>query len=318
MKASARQRAGGDALPARSLIIPAEGPLLGLHLTEATPIHVGLVRAEHPTALDYDMHFGVEVGVVMSGRMRRYWRSWQTELGVGQVWYCGVWEPHGWEVLAAPCEHLVLVFLPELLVNTGFSSDGRRDWLAPFRAVPEDRPQAHRRTRQRVLWLAQQITLRERAGGPENRLWLRLLAFELLLTLQRQWSPSDQQAAAPPDSLDSLGKAVEMVLRAHQMVTVPEAAAAADMSASAFNRAFKKLTGVSFAKFALRHRLGQAALQLLRSQDPIKTVAHDWGFTDDSHLHRCFLRHYGCSPGDYRRRRRQGPRLLLPAPRTRG
>jgi len=317
MRAVARHRARGQVPAARSLIIPAEGPLFGLHLTEATPIHVGLVRAEHPTAPDYDMHFGVELGVVISGRMRRHWRSWRTELGPGQVWHCGVWEPHGWEVLAVPCEHLVLVFLPELLVNTGFSSDRGRDWLAAFRAAPQDRPQAHGRARQRVLWLAQQIALRVRTAGPDSRLWPRLLAFELLLTLQRQWSPPHYQAAPLPGSLDSLGRAVDVLLRAKHMVTVPEAAAVAGLSASAFNRAFRKLTGVSFAKFALRHRLGQAALQLLRSQDPIKTVAREWGFTDDSHLHRCFLRHYGCSPGDYRRRRRQGPRVVMGGPGTR-
>jgi AraC-like DNA-binding protein len=298
-----------------SPLIPAEGPLLGLNLTESAPVHVGFVRADAPTHPDYDMHYGVEIGVVMSGRVRRYWRSCQTDLQPGQVWYCGIWEPHGWEVLTAPCEHLVLVLLPSLLVDTGFPSDGGRDWLAPFRVSPEDRPQVRGQLRQRVLWLARQLALRAAAPEPEHRLWVRLLTYELLLTLQRGWFPPVVPPAPPSGSLDSLGEAVDLILRTHHMITVPEAASAAGMSSSAFNRAFKKLTGVSFARFALRHRLGQAALQLLRTRDPIKTVAHEWGFTDDSHLHRCFLRHYGCSPGQYRKRR--GLQLLAPGPRTR-
>ncbi len=258
------------------------------------------------------MHYGVEVGVVMSGRVRRYWRTYQTELQPGQVWYCGVWEPHGWQVMAAPCEHLVLVILPSLLVNAGLPYDGQRDWLAPFRVPPEDRPQVRGESRQRVLWLARRLAANAGAPVPERRLWVRLLTYELMLTLQREWSPRVPLTAAPSGSLESLGRAVDLILRTNHMITVPEAANAAGMSSSAFNRAFRKLTGVSFARFALRHRLGQAALQLLRTRDPIKTVAHQWGFTDDSHLHRCFLRHYGCSPGQYRRRRRAQARPTPP------
>jgi len=46
-----------------------------------------------------------------------------------------------------------------------------------------------------------------------------------------------------------------------------------------------------------------AASQLRATNDPVKAVARDWGFTDASHMHRNFVKHYGCTPNEYRVRR---------------
>ncbi len=298
-------------------LIPAEGPTLGLHLSEATPVHAALVAARAPAPPDYDMHYGVELGVVMSGRMRRHWRTWQTQLAPGQVWYCGIWERHGWEVVEAPCEHLVLVILPEALLGPGLPMAHQDDLLAPFRVAPEQRPRSEAATRQEVLGLAQQIVARlapHPAGDPlsirlsgasneGDQLWLRLLAIELLLLLQQGWT-APAAGGGRGEGLDSFSGAADLVFSTRQMVTTAGAAAACGMSASAFSRSFKRLTGLSFAKFALRHRLSGAAAQLLGTHDTLKAIAEDWGFTDDSHFHRCFVRHYGCSPGAYRGKRR--------------
>jgi AraC family of transcriptional regulator, multidrug resistance transcriptional activator len=60
--------------------------------------------------------------------------------------------------------------------------------------------------------------------------------------------------------------------------------------------------GISYAKFELRYRIKGAANQLVKSKDPIKKVVYNWSFADSSHLHRCFMEHYGCTPSQYRKR----------------
>ena len=88
-----------------------------------------------------------------------------------------------------------------------------------------------------------------------------------------------------------------------------EAAHPCAMSRNHFSRLFGEVIGLSFPKFALRCRLSCVADQLTSADDPIKTVASAWGFTDDCHLHHQFRRHYAMSPSEYRRRRsglRQG------------
>ena len=59
---------------------------------------------------------------------------------------------------------------------------------------------------------------------------------------------------------------------------------------------------MSYAAFALRQRVRGAADQMLAGTEPVKAVADAWGFTDASHLHRLFLKHYDCSPAEFRRR----------------
>ena len=293
-------------------MLPADSLSYDLNLSESRPIQAALVRFDAESSPAYDMHYGVEVGVVLSGRVRRMYQGWETKIEAGQVWYCGIWEPHGWEVLRAPCEHLVLVLLPDFLVNTGLLTDLKLDLLTPFRVAPELRPQVSPPTRQKVLSLAGQLVAKLGASPTERAVWSRLLTLELLVMMQQDWAMSADGPKDSPRSLETLVGAVEIVLRSRRPVTVAEAAEAASMSVSHFSRTFREVTGISFAKFALRHRLGQAALQLLRTRDPIKAVAADWGFANDSHLHRCFLSYYGCSPGEYRERRhrRSAPMVL--------
>jgi len=100
-----------------------------------------------------------------------------------------------------------------------------------------------------------------------------------------------------------VNRAIELVFAQRRFLSVQEAARACGMSRNHFSRLFGEVMGLSFPQFALRYRLSCVADQLASTDDPIKTVASAWGFTDDSHLHHQFRRHYGVSPSEYRRRR---------------
>ena len=282
-------------------LLPAEWQRVGVRLSDSEPIHAALVSARSETTPEWDMHYGVELGLVMSGRMRRLWRSRQTELGPGQAWYCGIWERHGWQVLEAPCDQLVLVILPEVLVDPGLPAARQCDCLAPFRVEPERRPQVDGSLRQRVLATGQHIVGKLDLPDPMRQLWVRALSFELLLLLQKDWHPPAPQSVPTSGSFESFAEAMELVFRARRRVTTAEAAAACGMSTTTFTRSFTAATGISFARFSLRHRLGEAAAQLLQTSNTLEAVSADWGFTDSSHFHRCFLRHYGRCPGAYRK-----------------
>ncbi|PWC69772.1 hypothetical protein TSH58_15080 [Azospirillum sp. TSH58] len=81
--------------------------------------------------------------------------------------------------------------------------------------------------------------------------------------------------------------------------SVGEAARRAGMSREGFSRRFRKEHGVPPHAFRLQERLNDARL-LLRAGEPIAAVAADTGFTDQSHLGRCFRRAFGVTPGRYR------------------
>ena len=73
------------------------------------------------------------------------------------------------------------------------------------------------------------------------------------------------------------------------------------------NRFFRQATGVSFGKLRMRARLAHAAHRLLTTDATADIIAREAGFSDGSHLHRLFVRHYGQTPGQYRTRGRRAP-----------
>jgi AraC-like DNA-binding protein len=142
---------------------------------------------------------------------------------------------------------------------------------------------------------AQTLDMRE----PDRALWQRPLLMEALLMLRRPGEDA-RTTNGDPRYTDRIGQAVEFVFNSYGITTAQDAAKHCGISRSRFDTIFQKTMGLSFARFALRYRLSGAAVQLLHSDDAMKTIAAEWGFTDGSHFNRAFCAHYGCTPGAYR------------------
>lgn len=256
----------------------------------------------------FDTHYALELGLVLRGGMRRFSGGVTRLCRAGDAWFCNMWEPHGYAVTRAPCDVLVIVIWPPLLADLNFAEAAHINWLAPFVAPPAQRPRTPARRRAAILELGRRFAQQDRrlaqtaaARQPRERVRLRLLLVELLLALTEDWPPQGADARAPARSGVNLAPALERVFQAQRLVTNEEAARACGLSRARFIRHFRTLMGLSFARFAQRHRLGQAASDLRRTDLPLKAIARQWGFTDESHLHRLFAAAYGCTPGEYRR-----------------
>lgn len=81
--------------------------------------------------------------------------------------------------------------------------------------------------------------------------------------------------------------------------TVSQAARRAGMSREGFSRQFRRRHGMPPHAFWLLEKLNDAR-RLLRAGEPIAAVAAETGFSDQSHLGRCFRRAFGVTPGRYR------------------
>jgi AraC-like DNA-binding protein len=270
-------------------------------ISENVPI-VGQYKI-HPVRRDinYDMHFGLEFGILLSGKMHREYRGWSSDFKPGDVWFCGIWEPHGWSILRAPCQVVVLVIHPQITARMRFEEASDFDALAPFTLPPELRPQTTSATRSRVIDIGKRIWSICENKPTYSGLWLRLLLLESLLL----FTPLNNMPR-PHASIEYAGRinrAIEAVYRQRRMISATEAARLCGMSKIMFNKTFVSIMGISFPKFSLRYRLQSAAAQLLHDRDePLKVAASEWGFTDSSHLYQCFLKHFGCSPTEYRNR----------------
>ncbi len=270
-------------------------------ISETTPIvgqyKVHLIRQQ----MKYDMHFGLEFGIVLSGQMHREYRGWSKDFGPGGAWFCGIWEPHGWSIVRPPCKVVVLVVHPQIAARMRFEEEPNFDVLAPFTAPPEQRPETNEATRAKMIEIGKRIWSICDNKPPNSGLWLRLLLLESLLLLAPKNGVVREQASI--EYAGRINRAIEAVYRQRRMIPTSEAVRLCGMSKIMFNKTFLSIMGISFSKFSLRFRLQSAAAQLLRDEgEPLKVAASEWGFTDGSHLYQCFIKHFGCSPTDYRNR----------------
>lgn len=90
-------------------------------------------------------------------------------------------------------------------------------------------------------------------------------------------------------------------------ITLADLAAVAGLSLYCLARRFRAEFGMPPHEFLVRERL-DAAMRLLRRGDlPLKAVAAQCGFSDQSHMTRVFRRLTGITPGRYRSEQRQAP-----------
>jgi AraC-like DNA-binding protein len=225
------------------------------------------------------------------------------------VWFCGIWEPHRYRVVSAPCRVHVMVIRPQMLAGLSFPEAPSYKWLLPFTVAPRQRPQPDRAMKKSVLQWAKRMEHASATDPRRRGLVQRVMLLELLLMLSEDWRPAET-SERPSGHYARVNRAVQLVFENPVGLTASRAAKLSGLSRNHFNRVFDETMGLSFAKFSLRYRLSGAARQVVGSDDPLKSIAARWGFTDASHLLRCFRQHYGCTPKAYRQERTAGASAL--------
>ena len=267
-----------------------------LPLSERHPLHVAHARMSRQSTPAFNMHYALELGLVLSGRFRRYYRNWSADLTAGQVWLCGTWEPHGYQALEHSPRILVFSALPEMSAMTSF------DWIAPFTVPPQQRPWAGTENRRTFLSLGRRVVDVLERNQKQKDILLRLLFLEIIVELCAGWSFPAKDRKTPRDCYMIINKAVKTVFNSRRLITVREISKSCGLRESAFAGLFSKVMGIGFPNFSLRYRLNGAKEQMVCSSQPIKMISASWGFTDKSHFHHVFREHYGCTPAEFRKR----------------
>lgn len=83
--------------------------------------------------------------------------------------------------------------------------------------------------------------------------------------------------------------------------TLVSLAEKANLSRSAFAKAFKSLTGVAPLHYLARIRMERAACELRSGQKPISQIAIEAGYESDASFNKAFCKIMGDTPGHYRR-----------------
>ena len=109
-----------------------------------------------------------------------------------------------------------------------------------------------------------------------------------------------------PEIPEPLRRALEhMRLESHRPLRVAELAGLAGMSPSHFIRSFKRATGTSPIDWVRRERVRQAQRRLAETDDSMKEIARQIGYSDQFYFSRDFKRLVGLAPSEYRRREKE-------------
>jgi AraC-like DNA-binding protein len=266
------------------------------------PIHIETGPFPKFTENRIDVHYHLELGILLKGEVKRYCMDYTYEIGPGQIWLCSYFETHSRITSKPPCDRVVIDILPETLLSFNFWPIANVDLMVPFRIAPRFRPQVATEDRKKMINLGRQIQwLNSQDNLKERNLWLMMLFVEVLLLAMRQWNPplSLSEQHNPADFL-KIKQAIAMVLDSGKRINESAVARACHLNLKTFHILFRNLMGITFSQFALHYRLFRTAQQLLISDEPVKIVASQWGFTDTSHFDRCFKEYYGSTPQVFR------------------
>lgn len=268
-----------------------------------TPFVGRLLSFPEPTDFNLEVHHGFEVGVVFTGEGERQYGDFTTLVGPGEAWLTAPWEPHGWRVTVSGTRECVFHFLPEFIADQVFEGPW---YLSLFWAAPRDRPGSRvNEDRGEILEIAGDLTREVLAKRRGWRSGAQLSLLRLLHTLGREWEPPGYSVvrSGATAGFERIVPAVQLVYDSpEQRVAISEAAAACSLSPSQFRFIFLQTMGLSFGRFSRRARLAFVTHLLLNTKLAVESCAQRAGFVDGSHLHRAFVRHYGCTPTQYRDR----------------
>lgn len=250
----------------------------------------------------FDMHYELEVGIVLSGSIQRQYADMEMEIGPGQIWLSGFWEPHGIKINKVPTEIVMFSIKPEAITNLDLGSLLNFDWISPFFAKPKDRPQMKTKNSRREL-----LEVALRAKGVLNRdykeqqIFERLIVLEILAFIQEDWDRTCVDTDSALSSYSKINPALNLVFHSRSLIPVEDAARSCGLNIKTFSRTFKRVMGTSFSKYALAYRIRCTADDLINTDTNIKDTVYKWGFTDESHFNKVFYRYFNCNPGRYRK-----------------
>jgi AraC-like DNA-binding protein len=273
------------------------------HLDASSPFQV-FAGAGPPMPFQVHLHRAMDVGVMLAGVAELQFGDVAITAQPGDVWLCSSWEPHAWRMPPPGVNDVLFIFLPEVLeegICHGLSL------LDMFTVLPSRRPSVRTpEMRAKVLDIAWEVHEEVLAEKPGWETMARAALIRLLVTLKREWDPPARLGVPDGINANILARIAPAVALANSDLTrrieSREAAAECGLSASRFNEVFRQAMGLSYGEFRSRARLTYAAIRLLSTDLPIKTIATGAGFVDGSHLHHKFVPHFGCTPAEYRKR----------------
>lgn len=272
-------------------------------LSSANPFLIEFIRRKEPMKYPVlpDIHGSAHFGFIVDGTINAGICGQKFEFGKGSSYLTAPWEPHGTFRHSKDFELILITFSEGEMLKSFF---GAKDLL---------RSLIHMSLKERMDFLVHPENAEIISDTFENL--KNATADNDVIERMQQWNiitgmfiklakKADTKTSGNELSADQqrMSRAVELISHSSgRQTTLSEAAKACSLSPSRFNHVFRRIFGIPFAKYEVHYRLNNAADTLSRESIPIKELAEMWGFYDESHFIHKFKKHFGVTPGRFRR-----------------
>jgi AraC-like DNA-binding protein/mannose-6-phosphate isomerase-like protein (cupin superfamily) len=171
-----------------------------------------------------------------------------------------------------------------------------------------------------LVGLIRMIAVEMASSGPGSEAVVTRLTDALLAQALRQCLMEPDRAIGRSSAVSDpqIARALRLIReQPDRQWSVPEMAAAVAMSRSAFGERFRAATGEAPMQSLTRYRMARAAEYLRGTNAGLREIARRTGYDSEVSISKAFRRHFGASPGAYRRAHSSPPRrekAVEPAP----
>ena len=244
----------------------------------------------------FHSHNFTELVIVLSGSALHKTNNRSFAVDVGSVFMVAPDEEHGYEVFGNNFGMINIIFDQEKLLL--FDIKELPEFYRLFSAGSASCLTQAGLKKVQVLIENMEAELKKRHPGYQAVMAARFL--EILVEICRHSLKKDNSVEDPVyDNIHKLMSWLEVNFR--EKITLDKMAKIAGMSKRNFQRTFSKIAILSPTEHLIRLRLDKAAEQLRFTNKQISSIAIDCGFSDSNYFSRCFKKHRGCSPLDYRK-----------------
>jgi AraC-like DNA-binding protein len=208
---------------------------------------------------------------------------------------------------STPLTIAALFFEPDLILCDGGSDSA--EYLTPFLLQDAEFPHvvpARTGIPRQVLEMMLRIRSELPASSARARLALKTYLKMLLILLVNQYAPyagTVETFQRQQRDLDRLRPLFHYLgENCGNSIQVREAARVCGMSESHFMSFFKRVTGMSFAKYFNHYRIERAQALLANTDESMAGISQQVGFCDQSYFGTVFRRVVGMTPAVYRQR----------------
>lgn len=204
-----------------------------------------------------------------------------------------------------PPFHMAVIHVhPSVFETLGDLSNPLREAAQSLRSQTPLLP-CHRVTapeiHERLVWLTEDAVLEQNRRDPGSQALLRLLAGQAAVHALRLllMDPSEPESDETVRRIRSVQSWIDR--RFMEPCSIDWLAGMANLAPTYFAARFRAVVGVPPMTYVRQLRLRQASDLLERTNEPVKVIAWDVGYTDLTHFHHAFKKAKGMTPAEYRR-----------------